>query len=1635
MTVGLLAILILLIGLIRLPSVQNRLVDKATAYLQERIGTPVTLGRILLTFPKSLVLEDLYLEDQQGDTLVYAHRFEVNTGLVAILQRRIAIKDIRLETARAFVSRQHDDSTFNFEYIVDAFTEEEKDSIKIEEDDAKPWAISLDDVSLENTLLSWRDRYAGNEFIAYLGLLDINAKEINPIDNIYRLEKIELKNSNVSASLFPTSNIVTESSSATDTTALPFLFDLRRLVVDESRFRYETPYQSAAVDVGRIDVESRELNLREQIARLKGLTVEATTYSLTMRDDPQSITDVATPDTTGFFISPWTVSADRIEVTDNAFQLYNLSDTVRGVGFDPSRVWISGLDADIRGLGVDRISAKADLRKLSFRERSGLVVRRVEGKLEVTERTAHLGGMRIALNRSYLSMDARSQFKSLPDLARDYADASFAISVNPSHIYADDIELVSPHALDSIGLSLTTDDKVAFSGKLVGSMRDLQLRNLVVDGLDSTKINVTGRLRGLPEIEKLRFHLAINELRTTRSDLTRIAGTALPSGIVAPQWLNLKGKAEGTYLEPTVDLALTSSFGDINLAGNANLNGKGRYDALIEASDFKLGELIANDELGAIDLKAHAAGSGTTLDNLDAKLNLLLSNLDYKGYNYQELRLDGRVTRHLFRGAVIMDDENLDFTLKADLDYGKEIPTYLLSLNMKNLDMKALQLTDRPLRARATLDVDLATADFKVLNGRVDLRKVSVFNGAKLYSIDSLLVASIDQVGESSIEIRSDIMTGDFKGTINIFGLPTALRQHFNSYFSLNDSTLKTPSTLQAFDFDLTLKNTDLLTEVLFPPLEPFTPGKIHGSFNSDERKLDIDIRLADFKYDGLSIDSISMGMNSDTNALKYDLAVKKIRLDTLHIHDLAFSGAAAHDSIQTSLKVLDSLQKERYLIGARLTRIKEQVQFSLVPGQVVLNESEWEVPEKNAIRLANGGMQAEDFRISKGGQQIALTTTTKDSLINLGFKDLELGNLTRIISGAVPASGELNGELKFSSSNSGEFSSVLKITDLTVLQKGWGDLNLTLRHAAEQYNYSLNIRGNRTKVAVTGDYMMKNDSAAFSLKADIPTLNLELVEPLTGGQARKMEGILTGDLAMSGVLPRLDIRGRLHFRDVAFEATYLNSSFTLANETISFREEGIVFDKFEILDGLKNPAQIKGRILTKDYQDFDLELDLKTNNFQVINTPPSPRATVYGLAKLDLDADIRGPSTSPRINVTVGLSDDSDVTYVIPQSEAGVVEQRGIVTFVDKDAAHDPFLKEVKPNDALNQGFKGMELSAVIGVRDRETLNIVIDPETGDKLTVKGNANLTFTIDPSGSMNLSGRYEITDGKYNLSFYKLVKREFQMVKGSVITWSGDPLRGELDIRALYTVEAAPLELVANQLSSSDESVTGPYRQRLPFEVYLDIVGEIMAPEISFYLDMPDDNQNVHGGMIYARVMDINSKEAELNKQVFGLLILRTFVAENPLEGSSGGDLENSARISASRMLSDQLNRLSSKIKGVELSLNVKSFEDYTTGEAQGRTQAQLGLSKTLFGDRLVIKLTGNVDIEGETNQSNVTDYIGDIILEYKMTTDGRFRLTGFRNSNYDMIDGELIETGAGVIYVKDYDALRELFKANDNEQD
>src|SRR5690606_13859769 len=120
------------------------------------------------------------------------------------------------------------------------------------------------------------------------------------------------------------------------------------------------------------------------------------------------------------------------------------------------------------------------------------------------------------------------------------------------------------------------------------------------------------------------------------------------------------------------------------------------------------------------------------------------------------------------------------------------------------------------------------------------------------------------------------------------------------------------------------------------------------------------------------------------------------------------------------------------------------------------------------------------------------------------------------------------------------------------------------------------------------------------------------------------------------------------------------------------------------------------------------------------------------------------------------------------------------------------------------------------------------------------------------------------------------------------TWSGDPMDASLDIRAVYKVETSASALMAAQTSGMDASETGKFRQRLPFLVYLNIGGEITQPELSFNIDMSEDERGAVGGQVYSRIQQIDQQEDERNRQVFSLLVLNRFFPDSGSDGSDGG---------------------------------------------------------------------------------------------------------------------------------------------------
>jgi len=480
----------------------------------------------------------------------------------------------------------------------------------------------------------------------------------------------------------------------------------------------------------------------------------------------------------------------------------------------------------------------------------------------------------------------------------------------------------------------------------------------------------------------------------------------------------------------------------------------------------------------------------------------------------------------------------------------------------------------------------------------------------------------------------------------------------------------------------------------------------------------------------------------------------------------------------------------------------------------------------------------------------------------------------------------------------------------------------------------------------------------------------------------------------------------------------------------VHLKNDGVYFNSFTMADTNQNTATINGSVKMKQFGNFVFDLHVKTKDFLLFNTTAKDNKIFFGKMIIDSKIDITGPMSLPVVNADLKMKKGSNFTFAVPQNKLSTNKGEGVVTFNDP-SDHNEILYRDEQKQIQKSNFKGFDLSSTIEIDKQATLRLLMDPTSTDSLVVRGEAALNFTMDRSGKISLTGAYHLNDGSYIVSLESIVKRKFAIEDGSTIIWNGDPLDAEISINAVYSVRTSPINLVADQITGLSESEKNTYKQRYLFQVLLKLRGDILHPEINFEIQLPPEDRGILGGAVHAKLNQLNEDPSALNKQVFALLVLGRFVQENPLQTGTNDGTSAVVRATVGKFLSAELNKLSSKlVPGVELNFDVRSYDDYASSQAVGRTQVDIGLKKQLFNERLSVQIGGVVDVEGvKAKQNSLSDVTSDVRVEYKLTSDGRYRLVGFSHNQYEgAIEGQIVETGVGIIYVRDFDQWKEFFK-------
>ena len=1643
---SIIGLFLLIVLLLQVPYVQNIVKDKAVSYLEGKIGTNVNIDRIEIGLPKKIIIEGVYFETQQGDTLIAGEKLAVDISLFKLLSSEVEINSVDLQGITANIVRDKD-SVFNFDYIIDAFASEDPKP----QDTTSSMKISVNKINLDRIRVKFDDAISKNDLEASINhfdtrfrTFDLDEMEFNiPTINLDGL-KVKLKQGAIEDIARETQETVEEASSQPDLKLKLGKIELSNIDIT---YDNEGSLLDTGLVLGKLFVEVDEIDLKTQLIALNKLELNNLKGNLVFGKHEKQVQESLPEESPEVASAQWKFKLNNTDIKDVAFKFDDMNSPPVAKGIDYMHLDITNFNLEAEDFDYGPENIEGNIKNFTINDKSGLSIKEFRTDFAYSPNGAELKELYLETPQTLIKEKIIVGYPSLESISENIGELSVDADINGSQIGFKDILLFVPTLADTNPFKDNPNGILYINSRVEGKVNDLRIANLDIRGIGSTTLTASGRVTGLPDTENAYLDLTVRELRTTAKDINSLvpAGT-IPANIKLPASIAAKAAFKGSMENFNANVNLASSYGRAKVKASFDQRRKNneRYDADIDIDNFDVGSLITNDSLGRISLKATVKGTGLDPQTANATLKGELIKAEFNSYTYRDLNIDGRINNGTFEATAGMNDPNLDFDLVASGGFKGEYPTGKIKLNLDIADLNKLNLHAGPLKLRGNIDADITDSNPDNLNGSISLHKFMFANGEEQFGLDSVSVVAESTAEKNSIILKSQIANASIIGKYKVAELGTALSNSFAKYYNTSQDSVRTElSEPQYFDFSLRVNNDPVIYQ-LVPQIQRLEPIDITGRYNSENDTLIVHGKIPRVVYGEYTISGGIIDIETQNDFLTYSLVIDEIASDQLQLPHTSLTGSVRDNIIAYRLQLDGRKEDEiQYLIAGNVKADGGNTEISLDPDGLVLNAEAWNIAEDNIIRFGDDGIYANNFRMSNDGGAISIQSEseTQNAPLNVELDDFKIETLTSLVQQEeLQVTGVINGTAELRNlTESPVFVSDIEITNLAVSKDTVGNIQIKVNNeVADTYAAQVSLTGNGNQLNVDGTYMA--ESSSFNFDIDLQRLNMESIQAFSFGALTESKGHLTGNFKVAGTADSPKLNGDLKFNTVSFRVKALNSYFKSINDNIAFTETGIRFNNFSVQDENNNVLQINGRINTTNYTDFGLALDIKAENFRVINSTAKDNEMYYGDLFIDSNLNIRGTMDSPEVKGTLKINEDTKLTVVLPQSDPGIADREGIVEFIDEDNVE--FQQRVQMEQDLNTSeVTGMDVAVSIQIVKEAELNLIIDKGNGDFLRLQGEAQLNGGIDPSGKTSLTGRYEFSEGAYEMSF-NFIRRRFDIQEGSYILWTGEPTDANINITAVYETMAAPLDLLDNQLGNRPPAVRNTYKQRIPFEALLKMEGELLKPELSFDIRLPEGNLGVSTEIVdntRTKLDQIRQEPSELNKQVFALLLLNRFIGENPFSSAAGGASgETLARQSVSKILSQQLNNLAADlVSGVELNFDLESTEDFTTGERENRTDLNVAVSKRLLNDRLKVTVGSSFGLEGpqQANEES-TNIAGDVSLDYQLTKDGRYMVRAYRKDEYQVaLQGQVIETGVAFIITMDYDKFRELFHRTEEEKE
>lgn len=1251
-------------------------------------------------------------------------------------------------------------------------------------------------------------------------------------------------------------------------------------------------------------------------------------------------------------------------------------------GFDASHIGLRDVNIGLDSLWYRGRDMNAVIRQLTLNERSGLSVTSFSGRLFSNDSIISVPKLKLQTPHSMIDLSAHTYWKlvNMPTTGRLLVDLN-------AYVGKEDVLLFTGGLPDSFKEAYPFRPLVIHAGT-DGNLKEMQISRFTVDLPGAFSMQGGGVMENLTDSLTRSGTIGIDMVTQNLNFLTALSGELPDEALVIPDSMKLKARLD--LHGPSYKAMLQVKQGEGSLGMNAELNTfTEQYKADLRVDKLQIHNFLPKDSIYELSLSADAHGRG--LDMMSSQsvghLNLSLDQLHYARYRLSNVNLRGTLKGALASARLSSDNALLKMEADAEYHLAHSYPDGKLVMDVDWLDLYELGLIPQPLKHPLAF------------NFSAEARRNSVM--AHLSS------------GDMTVDITSRMGVNPLVKQSAHF-VDVLLNQLQEK--ALNHAALR--EALPAADFSFTAGKKNPLADFLSTQHVSYKQAAVRLGAAPD-KGINGKASIQAFKMDTLLLDTISFTVEQDTTLMRLRAGVVNGPQNPQQSFSAALTGEIRDRDGEVMLDYKNGKGETGIQLGVNIRPLFEGhgkgngLAFTLIPEKPTIayrkfyfNEHHnWIYVHKNMRVYANVDMRGDN-------DMAFLVHSMQGDTTSLQNMDVEIRRISlKEISGVLPYLPEITGLFSMEAhyiqtEKDLQLSAEASVAKLTYEQQPIGDVTLGATwlpgERGKQYlNAYLNHDGN--EVLLADGKLMPTSTGKDSLEVSTTLVHfpLKVANAFIPDQLVTLSGDVDGELNITGSTEQPQVDGELALDSAALFSRQYGVSLWLDNRPLQIKRNRLQFDKFAIYTTSKNPFTIDGYVDFRDMNRPMANLNMLAQNYTLMDAKRTRESLVYGKVFADFRATVKGPLDGLKMRGNMSLLGNTDVSYVLTDSPLTVQDRLGsLVTFTSfRDTA--TVVRQEVPTVSLG----GLDMNMMVHIDPSVRVKVDLDASNDNRIQLEGGGDLSLKYTPQGDLTLTGRYTLTGGVMKYDLHVIAAKEFAIDNGSYVEWTGNPMDPMLNFKATDHIRAS--------VSEGDDGGS----RMVNFDVSVIVKNRLDNLSFAFDVSSPED------AGIQNELTAMGAEER--GKQALYIMVMKTYLGTNPIGGGGGGLLKMNMGAALSSVLSSQINSLMGNLKNASLSVGVEDHDDSETGSK--RTDFSFRYSQRFFNNRFQIVIGGKVS-QGENVTNDAESFIDNISLEYRLDRTGTRYIRLFYDKNYEsVLEGEITETGVGLVLRKKLDKLSELF--------